>query len=90
MKKQTKLVAWKIRPRVTVWHQKGLPSDAKQWSRRMDFTICTENHDLFFFLHALWIPAFDFNVEVAMNESHSYTLAFAILKVDAICDVAMT
>ena len=42
-----------------------------------------------FFLHTFWSPAFEFNVGVAINESHSYTLTSAIFKVDVICDVAM-
>ena len=33
---------------------------------------------------------FDFNVKVAINESCSYTLTSAILKVGVVCDVAMT
>ena len=32
----------KIRLRVTVWRHKALPSDAKQWSRGMDFFIRTK------------------------------------------------
>ena len=32
----------------------------------------------------------DFNVGGAINESHYYTLMYAILKADVICDVAMT
>ena len=59
-------------------------------SRGTDFSICTKQPDTFFFLHTLWSPAFDFNVGVDINESHSYTLTSAILKVDIVCDVAMT
>ena len=40
----------------------------------------------FFFLHAFWSPAFDFNVGVASNESRSCMLTSTILKFD----VAMT
>ena len=35
-------------------------------------------------------PAFDCNEGVAMNESCCFTLTSAILKVDVVCDVAMT
>ena len=68
----------KIRPRVTVWHHEG-----------RIFLSAPNNHDRFFFLHTLWSPAF-FNVGVKINESHSYMLTSAILKVDVICDIAMT
>ena len=54
------------------------------------FLSAPNNHDRFFFLHTLWSPAFDFNVEVEYNESDSYTLTSAILQVDAVCDVATT
>ena len=33
----------KICPRVTVWHHKAVPSDAKQWSRGTDFSIHTSH-----------------------------------------------
>ena len=46
------------------------------------FLSAPSNHDRFFFLHTFWSPAFDFNVEVTINE-------FAILKVDVVWDVAM-
>ena len=41
-------------------------------------------------LHTFSSTAFDFNVGVAINESHSYKLTSAILKVDVVCDVTMT
>ena len=47
------------------------------------------HHDRFFFLHTFWAPVFDFNVGGAIYESRSYTLTFAILKVEVVCDVAM-
>ena len=50
----------------------------------------SNNHDRFFCLHTLWFLAFDFNVGVKINKSHSYTLTSAILKVDIISNVAMT
>ena len=61
----------KFRPRVTVWHHEVLPSDAKKWSRGTDFSIRTKQ-PWFFFLHTVWSPTFDLNVEVAINESRSY------------------
>ena len=54
------------------------------------FLSVPNNHDRFFFLHTLLSPVFDFNVRVEINESHYYTLTSAILKVDGVCDVAMT
>ena len=53
------------------------------------FLSAPSNHDRFFFLHTFSSPAFDFNVEVAISKSRSYTLASAILKIDVVCDVAM-
>ena len=61
-------------------------SDPKGWY----FLSAPDNHDRFFFLHTLWSPAFDFNVGDEINESHSYTLTSAILKVDLLYDVALT
>ena len=57
---------------------------------RRIFLSAPNNHDRFFFLHTFWSPAFDFNIGVAINESHSYTLTSAILKVGVVCDIAMT
>ena len=54
------------------------------------FLSAPNNYDRFFFLYTFWPPAFDFNVWVAINESYSYTLTSAILKVDIVCIVAMT
>ena len=54
------------------------------------FLSAPSNHDRFFFLHTFWTPAFDFNVGVAINESHFYTLTSAILKIDVMYDVTMT
>ena len=54
------------------------------------FVSASNNLDRFIFLHTFSSPVFDFNVEVAINGSHSYTLTSAILKVDVVCDVAMT
>ena len=48
------------------------------------FLSAPNNHDRFFFLHTFWSPAFEFNVGSAINESPSYTLTSAILKVDVI------
>ena len=42
------------------------------------------------FQHTFWFPAFDFNIGVAINESRSYMLKSAILKVGVVCDMAMT
>ena len=54
------------------------------------FISAPNNHDRFFFLNTFWSPVFYFNVGVAINESRSYTLTFAILTFDVVCDVAMT
>ena len=56
---------------------------------RQIFLSAPNNHDRFFFLHIHWYPAFDFNIGVEINESHSNTLTSAILKVDVLCDIAM-
>ena len=54
------------------------------------FLYVPNNHDRFFFLPTLWCPAFDFNVGVEINKSDSYTLTSTILKVDVVCDIAVT
>ena len=54
------------------------------------FLSASNNYDRLFFLYTFWSAAFDFNIEVAINESRYYTLTPTILKVDVICDVAMT
>ena len=54
------------------------------------FLSAPNSHDRFFFLHTFLSSAFYFNVRVAINESRIYTLTFTILKVDVVCDVAMT
>ena len=77
----------KIRPRVTVSHDEALPnSDPEGWI----FLSAPNNHDRFFFLHTFRSQAFDFNIGVASDKSFSFTLKSAILKVDVVCDVAMT
>ena len=85
----------KILLRVTVWHHEALPSYAKHCrSQEKDFSIrsymCQTTMIRFFFLHSFWSPVFDINLGVAINESLFYTLTSAILKVDIVCDVAMT
>ena len=54
------------------------------------FLSTPNSYDRFFFLHNVSSPAFDFNVGVAIIESCSYTLMSAILKVDVVCDIAVT
>ena len=54
------------------------------------FLSAPNNQDRFFFLHTIRAAAFDFNVGVPVNESHSFTLTSAILKIDVVCDVTMT
>ena len=54
------------------------------------FLSAPNNHDRFFFFYTFSPPAFDFNVGVTINESHSYRLTSTILKVDVIYDVTMT
>ena len=54
------------------------------------FLSAPNNHDRLFFLHTVWSLTFDLNVGVAINESRSYALTSIILKVDVVCDVAMT
>ena len=54
------------------------------------FLSTPNNHDRFFFSHTFRSPVFEFNIGVAINKSCSYTLMSAILKVDVVCDVAMT
>ena len=60
-------------------------SDPEGWI----FLSLLNNHDRFFFLHTFLPPAFDFTTGVTINESHSYMLTSAILKVDVVCDIAM-
>ena len=55
-------------------------SDPEGWN----FLSAPNNHDRFFFLHTFPSPAFDFNVGVAINESHSSTLTITILEVNVI------
>ena len=64
----------------SLWYYKNFPSDAKQWSRVMDFLSAPNNHDRFFFMHTFWSPAFDFNIRVAFKESRSCMWMSAILK----------
>ena len=78
----------KICLRVTVWHHEALPRDAKQWTRGM-YLSAPNNHDRFIFLHTFWSPGFDFNVAVGTNESRSYMLASAILKIEVVYDIVM-
>ena len=75
-----------IRPRVTVW-RRVMPNNDLEGRI---FLSASNGHDRFFFLHTFWSPAFDFNIGVAINESHSYTLTSVILKIDVVCDVAIT
>ena len=42
------------------------------------------------FLHTFQSPAFNLNIEVAINESCCFTLTSAILKFNVVCDVTMT
>ena len=51
------------------------------------FLFSSNNHDRFFFLPTFLSPAFDFNVRVDINESCSFMLTSAILKIDSLCDV---
>ena len=67
------------------------PSDAKMPNSDPEgqiFLSAPSSHDRFFFLLTFWSPVFDFNVGVTIKGSLSYTLNFAILKID-VCDVAM-
>ena len=50
----------------------------------------SNNHDIFFFSHTFWSPAFDVNFGVAIYALRSYMLTSAILKVDVACDIRMT
>ena len=52
------------------------------------FLSAPNNRDRFIFLHTFQPLVFNFNVGVALNESCSYTLTSAILKVD-VYDVTM-
>ena len=47
-------------PRVTVWHHKALPSDAKQWSRGTEFSVRTKHSCLILFLHTFRFRMFYF------------------------------
>ena len=53
------------------------------------FLSAPNNHDRFFFWRAFQSPAFDLNIGVTVNELCCFTLTFAILKVDVVCDVTM-
>ena len=54
------------------------------------FLSVPNNHDRFFFLHTFRSPAFNVKVWIAMNEPCSFTLTSTILKVDVVCDIAVT
>ena len=54
-----------------------------------DFPIRTKQPWYILFLAYLLISSAWFYVKVATKESRSFTMTFAILKVDVICDVAM-
>ena len=54
------------------------------------FLSTPNNCDRLFLLHTLGPPAFDFHVGDTINESRFYTLTSTILKVDVLCDIAMT
>ena len=64
-----------------------MPNNDPKWRI---FLSAPNNHDRFFFLHTFRSPAFDFNVGLTINQSHSYTLTSAIVKVLVVCDIAMT
>ena len=57
-------------PRVTVWHHKALPSDAKLYPRGKFFRSVPHTHDRFFFLHAYG--------RRHMNKNHMYLEIFCI------------
>ena len=42
-------------PRVTAWHPKALPSDAKQWPKGQICLSYPQTHVGFFFLHTLGV-----------------------------------
>ena len=73
---------------VTVWHHEALPSDASDPEEGI-FLSAPNNHDSLIFLHTFWSPALDFYIKIAINESLSFTMTSAILKVDVVCDVTM-
>ena len=77
---------WNIRPRVTVWLHVVLPVIP----RNGFFFYPHQTTMIRFFVHTIWSQAFAFNICVAVNESRSYTLTSAILKIDVVCGVAMT
>ena len=45
------------------------------------FLSAPNSYDRFFILPTFWSPIFDFNVGIAINESHSYPWTSSILKV---------
>ena len=74
----------KICPRVCAeWCQTVIPWDRFFYPHR---TTMIDSFSCISF----WSPAFDCNIGVAMNESCFFTLTSSILKVDIVCDVAMT
>ena len=54
------------------------------------FLSASSNYDSFIFLHTFRSPAVNVIVAVVFNESYSYTLTSAILKIDVVLDGAMT
>ena len=71
--------------RSTVWHHEALPNDAKQLTRGTDFSTMID----FFSCIPFDLQRLILMIKVAINESRSYTLTSAILKVGVVCDVAI-
>ena len=66
---------------------RAIPNSDWSWGIEF-FYLHQNNHDTFFFLHIFWSPAFDCTIG-AINESRSYMLTSAILKIDVLCEVTM-
>ena len=83
---------WNLKMAVWVWdiHPRVTHCLASQGFEGQIFLSTPNNHNRFFFLHTCWSPAFDFNIGFAINESRSYMLMSAILKVGIVFDAAMT
>ena len=65
------------------------PRGFAEWCQTVVFFLSAPNNqDALFFMYIFWSPAFDCNVAFDINESRSYTMK--VLKVDVVCEVAMT
>ena len=59
-------------PRVTVWHHKALPSDAKQWPKGQICRSIPLTNDRFFFLHTFLCKSLN-KLQFYLKIRHTFT-----------------